>query len=438
MTLISLPRLFRFWLPLQATWLMMSVEGPFLAAVIARLADPKHNLAAYGVAFALAIMVEAPVIMMMSASTALADSRTNYQRLRTFTWLLNVLISVVMVLLLLTPAWPLAANGLMDLTPAVADLAHQALLILLPWPAAIGFRRFYQGLLIRTGATRLVALGTVIRLLAMAASALAAVKWTDLPGASVGAVALTGGVVAEALGSRLMARHAVARVLAEATPEDEAMSYGAIVRFYYPLALTSTISLVVHPLVTFFMGQSRNALESLAVLPVVNSLVFIFRTPGLSFQEAAITMLQRSWDNLPRVRLFALVLGLGASVGLALIALTPLAHLWFHDVSGLDDELTAFAALPLRILVVMPVLSVLLSWQRALLVAGRRTGPITWASVFEVGGILVALTVLVHGTAWVGVTAAALAFVIGRLLGNTYLVRGMLRAAPPQRTRSTT
>ena len=52
------------------TWLMMSLEGPFLAAVIARLAEPKHNLAAYGVAFALAILVEAPVIMMMSASTA--------------------------------------------------------------------------------------------------------------------------------------------------------------------------------------------------------------------------------------------------------------------------------------------------------------------------------------------------------------------------------
>ena len=431
MTLITLPRLFRFWLPLQATWLMMSVEGPFLAAVIARLADPKHNLAAYGVAFALAIMVEAPVIMMMSASTALADSRTNYQRLRTFTWLLNLLISVVMVLLLLTPAWPLAANGLMDLTPEVADLAHQALLILLPWPAAIGFRRFYQGLLIRTGATRLVALGTVIRLLAMSASALAAVTWTDLPGASVGGLALTGGVVAEALSSRLMARHAIARVLAEATPADEAMSYGAILRFYYPLALTSTISLVVHPLVTFFMGQSRNALESLAVLPVVNALVFIFRTPGLSFQEAAITMLQRSWANLPRVRLFALLLGLGASSGLALIALTPLARLWFHGVSGLDNELTAFASLPLRILVVMPALSVLLSWQRALLVAGRRTGAITWASVFEVAGILAALTVLVHGAAWVGVTAAALAFVIGRLLGNTYLFKGMLAAVPP-------
>ena len=40
-----------FWAPLAATWLMMAFEGPFLAAVIARLVDPKFNLAAHGVAF---------------------------------------------------------------------------------------------------------------------------------------------------------------------------------------------------------------------------------------------------------------------------------------------------------------------------------------------------------------------------------------------------
>ena len=48
----------RFWAPLAATWLMMSVEGPFIAAVIARLHDPEYNLAAFGVAFSFALLVE--------------------------------------------------------------------------------------------------------------------------------------------------------------------------------------------------------------------------------------------------------------------------------------------------------------------------------------------------------------------------------------------
>ena len=87
-------RIFRFWLPLAATWLMMAVEGPFLAAVIARLAEPVYNLAAYGVAFSLALVVEAPVIMLMSAATALARNRLSYVRLRTFTHLLNAGVTV--------------------------------------------------------------------------------------------------------------------------------------------------------------------------------------------------------------------------------------------------------------------------------------------------------------------------------------------------------
>ena len=52
-----------FWIPLAATWLMMSLEGPYLSALIARLAEPKFNLAAYGIAFSLALIIEAPVIM---------------------------------------------------------------------------------------------------------------------------------------------------------------------------------------------------------------------------------------------------------------------------------------------------------------------------------------------------------------------------------------
>jgi O-antigen/teichoic acid export membrane protein len=425
---LSLGKLGRFWLPLQATWLMMAVEGPFLAAVIARLPDPKFNLAAYGVAFSLAIMVEAPVIMMMSAATALVDSAGNYRRLRNFTWLLNAGITLVMLLLIFTPLWDLVIRRLMDLDPEVARLTRTALVILLPWPAAIGYRRFYQGLLIRTGRTRLVAWGTVVRLAAMVAATLAVRQTTGWPGAWVGACALTAGVLAEAVASRVMARSAVAELLAQ--PGEGVLGHGEIWRFYYPLALTSTISLVVHPMVTFFLGHSRNALESLAVMPVINSLVFIFRTPGLSFQEAAITMIGRSWDNLPQVKRFARLLGAGATVGLGLIALTPLSTLWFQTVSGLTPELTAFALFPVRILVLIPALSVLLSLQRSLQVAFRQTGPVTWASVTEVGGILLVLVLTLKWGDWVGATAAATALLAGRVGSNLYLAP-ILRREPP-------
>ena len=81
------------------------------------------------------------------------------------------------------------------------------------------------------------------------------------------------GVALEAVASRVMTLRVVREV--KRIDENEVLSYRRIVDFYTPLALTSIISLAVHPMVAFFMGHSRFALESLAVLPVVNSLSFI-------------------------------------------------------------------------------------------------------------------------------------------------------------------
>lgn len=42
---LSRKKIVAFWLPLFSTWLMMGAEGPFIAAIIARLPDAKFNLA---------------------------------------------------------------------------------------------------------------------------------------------------------------------------------------------------------------------------------------------------------------------------------------------------------------------------------------------------------------------------------------------------------
>ncbi len=424
-------------MPLAATWLMMASEGPLLAAVIARLPEPKFNLAAYGVAFAFAILVESPVIMMMSASTALVEDATSFRRLRNFTYSLNAVITGVMLLLLFPPLFNLVLESLIGLPHDVARLTHRALIIMLPWPAAIGYRRFYQGLLIRGGKTRLVAYGTIIRFSVMASVSLALFHVASLPGAYLAAVALSSGVCVEALAARLMARRTVRELIAtqsDGRASRDALDYGSITRFYIPLAMTSVLGLAVHPMVTFFMGGARFAIESLAVLPVVNSLSFIFRAMGLSYQEVAIALLGKNHEHAKEIGRFAIGLGLASSLGLALIGFTPFARVWFETISGLSPDLAAFAIIPTRILAPLPALSVFLSYQRAILVQGRYTRPITVATGIEVAGIAIVLMTLIHGPAnMVGVTAAAIAFVAGRLADNAVLAPPCARALKASR-----
>jgi progressive ankylosis protein len=442
-----------FWAPLAAQWLMMALEGPFLAAVIARMADPAFNLAAYGVAFAFAILVESPVIMLMTASTALVENAASYRRLRAFAAALNAGSTALLLLVVIPPVFDLLMRTLIGLPAGVADLVYGSLWLLLPWPAAIGYRRFLHGVLIRSGRTRLVAYGTGVRMVGMAVTALVLHRLGIWPGAWVGAAALSAGVCVEAAATRLMARGALrellgapaaegavaaqgsaggaaaAYVIPAHAPSTAAPAYREIASFYYPLALTSFIGLTVHPLLTFFMGRSAFPVESLAVFPVVHALSFLFRSVGFSYQEAAIALLGRRCEHLRSLSRFGLMLGLGASGAMAAVAFTPLAGFWFETVSGLPSELAAFAITPARILVPLPALAVLLAMQQAVLVQGRRTGPISRATGLEVATIAVLFVILGWGVGLVGVSAAMLALVGGRLAGNAWLLRPVARVA---------
>lgn len=414
----------RFWSPLAATWVMMSLEGPLLAALIARLPDPKINLAAYGVAFSIAILVEAPVMMLMSAATALVRDGVSYRRLRLFTHGLNAAATLPLCLLLIPPVFEALIGGLLRLPPEVADMTYGALWIFLPWTAAIGYRRFVHGVMIHAGATRRVAAGTLCRLGAMTSAALILFTFSDLPGAWLGPASLVAGVLVEAAAARWMGGAAIRRVLAAggAAPGGTgAPGYRAIFAFYYPLALTSVIGLATHPMLTFLMGRAHAPLESLAVFPVVAALSFVFRAIGISYQEAAIALLGPDLEHRRAVGGFAAVLALGCALGQAVFAFDPFFGYWFETVSGLAPELAAYAAAPVLLLVPLPALSVWLSYQRAANVLRRRTGPITVATLVEVAAIAGIFAVAGWGLELVGVTAACVAVLGGRLLSNLYL-----------------
>jgi Na+-driven multidrug efflux pump len=420
---LSTPTIVRFWLPLAGTWLMMAFEGPFLAAVIARLPDPTENLAAYGVAFAFAVIIESPIIMLLSASTALVRDRGSYAALSRFSYTLNVVLTAIIVVVIVPSVFGRVAD-LMRLPVEARELTRQSLAWLIPWPGFIGYRRFKQGLLISHNRTRLVAVGTVLRLATMGTTALAVARWTLLPGAEVGAVALSCGVVLEAVASGWMARRIVRR-LPDRHEETEAqpLTLSRIVAFYLPLAASAMMAMAVQPMVTFFMGTSRFALESLAVLPVINGLTFIFRSLGVSYQEAGIALTGRNGEHYPELRRFATGLGITTSICLALIAFTPLSSLWFGRISGLSPELTAFALLPTRILAALPGLSVLLSFQRSLLLNARRTTWITWATLIEVTAIAAIILGAIAVLDLPGAVAAAIGLILGRVLSNAFLLR---------------
>ncbi len=206
-------------------------------------------------------------------------------------------------------------------------------------------------------------------------------------------------------------------------PRAAVAGYGEIARFYFPLALTSLIALTVQPMLTFFMGRAALPVESLAVFPVVGALSFLFRAPAFSYQEVVIALVGKRMEHVQPLAYFGLGMALAVSGGLALVAFTPLASIWFETISGLPPELASLAVVPTQILVLLPALSVLVAFQFALLVQGRTTRVITAATILEVAGIAVLFILFGWWMGMIGVSAAALALLGGRILGTAFLIR---------------
>jgi hypothetical protein len=66
----TLRQMLALWLPLAASIVMMVLEPSTINIALGRTADQELALAAYGVAFGLALLVEAPIIMLLDASVA--------------------------------------------------------------------------------------------------------------------------------------------------------------------------------------------------------------------------------------------------------------------------------------------------------------------------------------------------------------------------------
>lgn len=408
----------------------MSLEQPALAAVVARLADPEIHLAAYGgVVFPLALIIEAPVIMMLAASTALSKDRASYLSLQRFMHRLSAGLTATHALMAFTPLYDVVVVGVMGVPPEIVEPARIGLQIMTPWTWAIAYRRFQQGVLIRFGHSRAVTVGTMIRLVAALAWLGFGYTVGDLSGIVVASATLTIGVVAEALYAAWRVRPVVRDEMEPGDPA-EPLRGRPFLDFYVPLAMTSLITLVVQPIGSAAISRMPDALASLAVWPVVNSLAFLFQSVGLAYQEVVVAMLGR-----PRARTalrhFATVLSLATTALVVLLAATPLSGLWFAGVSGLSRELSDMAGVALWLAVPIPAMRAMQSWYQGVLVHVRRTGPITESvAVF----LLVCTAVMwagVETAAGTGVYVAVIAFSVGRMAQTAWV---LVRSRPARRS----
>jgi membrane protein insertase Oxa1/YidC/SpoIIIJ len=187
------------------------------------------------------------------------------------------------------------------------------------------------------------------------------------------------------------------------------------------------------PIITFFIGRSPMSLESLAVLPIIESFVFIFRSVGFAYQEVGLALLgPRNEQNKP-LRTFGVTVGLTTSGIYSLLVFTPLIHPVLSGLYGLSDELASFAVLPSRIVVILPFLAISFAYFRSIMMNNRRNAIVTYSTMIEVGGMIALIFLTVTLFKPVGIIAAAIGLSFGRL-GAQWFLLWMYRRVMPARS----
>jgi hypothetical protein len=414
-------RILKTWWPLAASWMLMGLEGPAISAVVSRLAEPKINLAAYGgLVFPLALMTEAPIIMMLAASTALCRDWDSFVKLRRFMNRLGAILTVLHVVMAATPVYYLIARNVIHAPEEIVGPARIGLLIMIPWTWSIAYRRFHQGVLIRFGHSLKVGLGTGTRLAADAVVLALGYFLGGISGVSVAACALVAGVLTEAFYVRLAVRRTLRNELRAAPALARPLSTRAMLDFYVPLSLTQLLLLVASPIGSAAMSRMPLALESLAAWPVVSGVNYFMRSFGGAYNEVVVALAEEKRSS-AALRRFAVGLAVVATVALALLMIPALAKGLFAGVLALADPLPHLVRRSLFLLLPMPALAVIQSYFQGVILHSRRT-----RSVSESVGMFLGLVtmILVGGVLWGAVTGIFLAlgaFVAGELLRTFWL-----------------
>lgn len=424
---LSYRHIFAQWLPLALSWVMMSIASPIVSAGISRLPNAAVNLAAYGVTMDIAVLVESPIIMVLSASVALIQGRASYALVRRFVTHLSIALTVLGLLVYYTPLYDPLFLGLIRVPPEVAEAAHPALRLMLFWPMAIGWRRLYQGILIARGRTRLVTYGTVWRLVTLVGMTVlgVALGWS---GAVVGGAALALSVIVEALVIVLWARP-LARGVAAVEEDRHAapvMSYRQFIVFYLPLAATDVMRVVSRPVTVAGIARAASTTLSLAAWPPALGLSNLMSSGVMALQEIVLAQIRAS-SSQRRLGLFALGVGVVFTGLQALLTLTPLADWYFRQAIGLPPEVEALALPTAQVLLPLPLLLAARNFGRGVLIARRQSGHVQGAMAAN----LVALSFFLVWGVWQGGLTGALLAAWGTVAAHVLEVAILMVLARP-------
>jgi progressive ankylosis protein len=377
---VGLVNLWREFLPLSLSDVTMACGDPLITTTLAHLPAARSNLAAIGIAKALAIFFESPIIMILHASNALAPQQASRVALWRFVLLAGGGLSLLLGIVALPDVFSLLGSKFLGVPTELSHLVRQVLFIMCLWPFAIAWRRYFQGLLIYHGNSHAVAVAGILRLVSVAI--VLAVGFTiQMSGVLLAGFALIVGVIVEAIAVTIAAYRCGATLLLPQSKDLPKLPHNLaqVWRFYCPLANSMLVVWGGRAILVGILARAQDASIALAAWPAAWGLVLVIANSTRMVQQIVIKYRNTVSDRLLMV--FALSVGLFCSFLLLLTITTNVGDRIIEGFIGSDRELVNNIKPILLLCAGVPLLVALQNATQGFLVGEGRTGGVnqsTW------------------------------------------------------------
>jgi progressive ankylosis protein len=418
----QLIHLWKQFIPLSLSDVTMALGDPLTTTTLAHLPSARTNIAAVGVAKAIAIFCESPIIMLLHTSNALAPTQASRRALWKFTLIASGAMSLLLAIIIIPPIFSIVGEGWLGISPNLSDTVRSVITIVILWPFAIGWRRYFQGLLIHAGQSNAVAQAGIIRLFVVTGILALGFK-LQISGAILAAMSLVWGVIAEAIAATYLAQKLGATKPPEliSTPELP-QDLAGVWKFYLPLGGTMMLVWGARAALVGIVARANDGNIALAAWPAAWGLVIVIANSTRMVQQIIIRNRKLVSDRI--LISFAVTVGIVCSTILLLVSATPMSETAIEWFIGRDRELILRVRPVLLICGVMPLLVALQNAAQGFLVTQGRNWSINYAA--WVGSIVMLGTAYVGvQLGWDGAISAALGMTLGAIgeiacLGYSY------------------
>lgn len=414
---------FFFFIPLGASFFLISITHSLFNAALARLPSPEIYLAGFNIAKSLLQVLQNPVAMIRQTMAALVYDSKSYHKVKKFILTLVSIIVLIFAILAFTGGARFIFSHFMGVEGKVLDQAIIILRVFIFFPAAVSLRNFMQGVAIKFRKTILTPIATGARVTFVAMIVLFIDKLMFIPPGILAGLMFLGAIVTEALVMFLGVRFSIKDIptsidrLSIGKPESykKELSYRMIMTFFAPLMITSFINSLAKPIIDSGLARTISPEIAISAYAVAWGVGVTIVSPLMMFHQVPLNFIETEEDKEP-VKRFALYLGIGSSLILGIIGFTPVGYYILENLIGVTEEICVMSKDVLKIMTLLPMVVVVRQYYWGILMKKHMTKYVSMGKIVN----LIALTLTIIIATLLKPSNPAVVGIVGKISSEAF------------------